>query len=239
MENCAATCPVVTEAVQASSREVRINMALVAIEAEKISESEAARKFKIPRKTLSNRRRSTEAAGHLATTITSEERQKWHQDKADGMNITQIAKKHGRDRGAVRKELKKDPPVVVPAIKPEGMACEIVAREKRAISRQLKGLEGLVLLERELHKSWKADQKRWEKAGRSVWQNNVQEAHNVISSNGCLAKHREILGLSEQASYLEVLDVLEARAKSAMDSIQWLKYLSGYTDLPGGASKVN
>ncbi len=239
MENCAATCPVVTEAVQASSREVRINMALVAIEAEKISESEAARKFKIPRKTLSNRRRSTEAAGHLATTITSEERQKWHQDKADGMNITQIAKKHGRDRGAVRKELKKDPPVVVPAIKPEGMACEIVAREKRAISRQLKGLEGLVLLERELHKSWKADQKRWEKAGRSVWQHNVQEAHDVISSNGCLAKHREILGLSEQASYLEVLDVLEARAKSAMDSIQWLKYLSGYTDLPGGASKVN
>ncbi len=239
MENCAATCPIVTEAVQASSREVRINMALVAIEAEKISESEAARKFKIPRKTLSNRRRSTEAAGHLATTITSEERQKWHQDKADGMNITQIAKKHGRDRGAVRKELKKDPPVVVPAIKPEGMACEIVAREKRAISRQLKGLEGLVLLERELHKSWKADQKRWEKAGRSVWQHNVQEAHDVISSNGCLAKHREILGLSEQASYLEVLDVLEARAKSAMDSIQWLKYLSGYTDLPGGASKVN
>lgn len=239
MENCAATCPVVTEAVQASSKEVRINMALVAIEAEKISESEAARKFKIPRKTLSNRRRSTEAAGHLATTITSEERQKWHQDKADGMNITQIAKKHGRDRGAVRKELKKDPPVVVPAIKPEGMACEIVAREKKAISRQLKGLEGLVLLERELHKSWKADQKRWEKAGRSVWQHNVQEAHDVISSNGCLARHREILGLPEQASYLEVLDVLEARAKSAMDSIQWLKYLSGYTDLPGGASKVN
>ena len=214
-------------------------MALVAIEAEKISESEAARKFKIPRKTLSNRRRSTEAAGHLATTITSEERQKWHQDKADGMNITQIAKKHGRDRGAVRNELKKDPPVVKPATKPEGMACEIVAREKRAISRQLKGLEGLVLLERELHKSWKADQKRWEKAGRSVWQHNVQEAHDVISSNGCLAKHREILGLPEQASYLEVLDVLEARAKSAMDSIQWLKYLSGYTDLPGGASKVN
>lgn len=214
-------------------------MALVAIQAEKISESEAARKFKIPRKTLSNRRRSTGAAGHLASTITLEERQKWHQDKADGMNISQIAKKYGRDRKAVSKELKKDPPVVRPAVKPEGMACEIVAREKRAISRQLKGLEGLVLLERELHKSWKADQKRWEKAGRSVWQHNVQEAHDVISSNGCLARHREILGLPEQASYLEVLDVLEARAKSAMDSIQWLKYLSGYTDLPGGASKVN
>ena len=237
MENCAATCPVVTEAVQASSKEGRIKMAIAAIETEKISEREAAKRFKVSRSTL--HRKGGDAVVQMGQTITPEERKKWHQDKADGMNITQIAKKHGRDRGAVRKELKKDPPVVVPAIKPEGMACEIVAREKRAISRQLKGLEGLVLLERELHKSWKADQKRWEKAGRSVWQHNVQEAHDVISSNGCLAKHREILGLSEQASYLEVLDVLEARAKSAMDSIQWLKYLSGYTDLPGGASKVN
>jgi predicted DNA-binding protein (UPF0251 family) len=237
MENCAATCPVVTEAVQASSKEGRIKMAIAAIETEKISEREAAKRFKISRSTL--HRKGGDAVVQMGQTITPEERKKWHQDKADGMNITQIAKKHGRDRGAVRKELKKDPPVVVPAVKPEGMACEIVAREKRAISRQLKGLEGLVLLERELHKSWKADQKRWEKAGRSVWQHNVQEAHDVISSNGCLAKHREILGLSEQASYLEVLDVLEARAKSAMDSIQWLKYLSGYTDLPGGVSKVN
>ena len=239
MENCAATCPVVTEAVQASSKEGRIKMAIAAIETEKISEREAARRFKLPQKTLNERFKASGGVSGSTQTITSEERQKWHQDKADGMNITQIAKKHGRDRGAVRNELKKDPPVVKPATKPEGMACEIVAREKRAISRQLKGLEGLVLLERELHKSWKADQKRWEKAGRSVWQNNVQEAHDVISSNGCLTKHREILGLSEQASYLEVLDVLEARAKSAMDSIQWLKYLSGYTDLPGGASKVN
>ena len=213
-------------------------MAIAAIETEKISEREAAKRFKVSRSTLYDKRKA-EGVAETGQTITSEERQKWHQDKADGMNITQIAKKHGRDRGAVSKELKKDPPVVVPAIKPEGMACEIVAREKRAISRQLKGLEGLVLLERELHKSWKADQKRWEKAGRSVWQHNVQEAHDVISSNGYLAKHREILGLPEQASYLEVLDVLEAKAKSAMDSIQWLKYLSGYTDLPGGASKVN
>ena len=239
MENCAATCPVVTEAVQASSKEGRIKMAIAAIETEKISQREAAKRFGISHTVISKRLKKGGGVETSCQTITSEERQKWHQDKADGMNITQIAKKHGRDRGAVRKELKKDPPVVVPAIKPEGMACEIVAREKRAISRQLKGLEGLVLLERELHKSWKADQKRWEKAGRSVWQHNVQEAHDVISSNGCLAKHREILGLSEQASYLEVLDVLEARAKSAMDSIQWLKYLSGYTDLPGGASKVH
>ena len=216
-----------------------MKMALAAIESEKISDSEAARRFNVPRTTLIDRRKAGAGGDGSVKAITSRERQKWHQDKADGMNITQIAKKHGRDRGAVSKELKKDPPVVKSVTKPEGMACEIVAREKRAISRQLKGLEGLVLLERELHKSWKADQKRWEKAGRSVWQNNVQEAHDVISSNGCLAKHREILGLSEQASYLEVLDVLEARAKSAMDSIQWLKYLSGYTDLPGGASQVN
>ena len=214
-------------------------MANVAIASDKITERQAAKRFKVPQKTLNRRRKADVGVSQMTQTITPEERQKWHQDKADGMNITQIAKKHGRDRGAVRNELKKDPPVVKPATKPEGLACEIVARERRAISRQLKGLEGLVLLERELHKSWKADQKRWEKAGRSVWQHNVQEAHDVISSNGCLAKHREILGLSEQASYLEVLDVLEARAKSAMDSIRWLKYLSGYTDLPGGASKVN
>ena len=214
-------------------------MAIAAVETEKISQREAAKRFGISHTVISKRLKKGGGVETSCQTITSEERQKWHQDKADGMAIAQIARKYGRDRGAVRKELKKDPPVVVPATKPEGMACEIVAREKRAISRQLKGLEGLVLLERELHKSWKADQKRWEKAGRSVWQNNVQEAHDVISSNGCLAKHREILGLSEQASYLEVLDVLEARAKSAMDSIQWLKYLSGYTDLPGGASKVN
>ncbi len=239
MENCAATCPVVTEAVQASSKEGRIKMAIAAIKDEKISQRQASKRFKVDRSIISRELSADAGVVEINQTITSEERQKWHQDKADGMNITQIAKKHGRDRGAVSKELKKDPPVVVPAIKPEGMACEIVAREKRAISRQLKGLEGLVLLERELHKSWKADQKRWEKVGRSVWQHNAQEAHDVISSNGCLAKHREILGLSEQASYLEVLDVLEARAKSAMDSIQWLKYLSGYTDLPGGASKVN
>ena len=214
-------------------------MAIAAVETEKISQREAAKRFGISHTVISKRLKKGGGVETSCQTITSEERQKWHQDKADGMAIAQIARKYGRDRGAVRNELKKDPPVVVPATKPEGMACEIVAREKRAISRQLKGLEGLVLLERELHKSWKADQKRWEKAGRSVWQNNVQEAHDVISSNGCLAKHREILGLSEQASYLEVLDVLEARAKSAMDSIQWLKYLSGYTDLPGGASKVN
>ena len=239
MENCAATCPVVTEAVQSSSKEGRIKMAIAAIETEKISQREAAKRFGISHTVISKRLKKGGGVETSCQTITSEERQKWHQDKADGMAIAQIARKYGRDRGAVRNELKKDLPVVKPATKPEGMACEIVAREKRAISRQLKGLEGLVLLERELHKSWKADQKRWEKAGRSVWQNNVQEAHDVISSNGCLAKHREILGLSEQASYLEVLDVLEARAKSAMDSIQWLKYLSGYTDLPGGASKVN
>lgn len=239
MENCAATCPVVTEAVQASSKEVRIKMALVAIEDEKISESEAARKFKIPRKTLSNRRRSAEAAGHLATTITLGERQKWHKDKADGMNISQIAKKHGRDRGAVRKELKKDPPVVKPTIKPEGMANEIIAREKKTLAKQAKGLDGLVLLEREMQRHWKSDQKRFDKSGRSVWQSYAKEAHDAISSNGCLKTQREVLGLADQASYLEVLEEMEVRALSVVRSIQWMKYLSGYTDLPKAPSHVN
>lgn len=236
MENCAATCPVVTEAVQASSKEVRMKMALAAIESEKISDSEAARRFNVPRTTLIDRRKASAGGDGSVKAITSRERQKWHQDKADGMNISQIAKKHGRDRGAVSKELKKDPPVIKPATKPEGMACEIIAREKRAISRQLKGLEALVLLERELHKNWKADQKRWEKAGRSVWQRYAQEAHDSISSNGCLAKHREILGLSEQASYLQVLEAVEAHACALVRSIEWSKYLSGYTDLP--SSKI-
>jgi len=213
-----------------------MKMALAAIESEKISDSEAARRFNVPRTTLIDRRKASAGGDGSVKAITSRERQKWHQDKADGMNISQIAKKHGRDRGAVSKELKKDPPVIKLATKPEGMACEIIAREKRAISRQLKGLEALVLLERELHKNWKADQKRWEKAGRSVWQRYAQEAHDSISSNGCLAKHREILGLSEQASYLQVLEAVEARACALVRSIEWSKYLSGYTDLP--SSKI-
>ena len=213
-----------------------MKMALAAIESEKISDSEAARRFNVPRTTLIDRRKASAGGDGSVKAITSRERQKWHQDKADGMNISQIAKKHGRDRGAVSKELKKDPPVIKPATKPEGMACEIIAREKRAISRQLKGLEALVLLERELHKNWKADQKRWEKAGRSVWQRYAQEAHDSISSNGCLAKHREILGLSEQASYLQVLEAVEAHACALVRSIEWSKYLSGYTDLP--SSKI-
>ena len=213
-----------------------MKMALAAIESEKISDSEAARRFNVPRTTLIDRRKASAGGDGSVKAITSRERQKWHQDKADGMNISQIAKKHGRDRGAVSKELKKDPPVIKPATKPEGMACEIIAREKRAISRKLKGLEALVSLERELHKNWKADQKRGEKAGRSVWQRYAQEAHDSISSNGCLAKHREILGLSEQASYLQVLEAVEAHACALVRSIEWSKYLSGYTDLP--SSKI-
>lgn len=208
-------------------------MAIAAIKDEKISQRQASKRFKVDRSIISRELLADAGVAEINQTITLEERQKWHQDKADGMNISQIAKKYGRDRGTVSKELKKDPLVAKPAVKPIGMAREIVAREKKAISKQLKAVEGLVSLECQLRRSWKADQKRWEKAGRSVWQHNVQEAHDVISSNGCLAKHREILGLPEEASYLEVLDLLEAKAKSAMASIQWLKYLSGYTELPG------
>jgi hypothetical protein len=241
MENCAAKCPILDAASQdfeKLSLEVRIEMANVAIASEKISENEAAKRFRVPQSTLNDNRKVAGITGS-GKPATLKERQKWHQDKADGMSIRQIAKKHGRDRGSVSKELKKDPPAVTPAPEPGEKVCEIVKKKKRALSRQSKGLEGLLTLERELQKSMRADQKNWQKIGRSVWHHNVQQAHDVISSNGCLTKHREILGLSEQASYLEVLDALEARAKSAMDSIQWLKYLSGYTDLPGGASTVN
>lgn len=237
MENCAATCPVVTEAVQASSKEGRIKMAIAAIETEKISEREAAKRFKVSRSTL--HRKGGDAVVQMGQTITSEERQKWHQDKSDGMNISQIAKKHGRDRGAVRKELKKDSPVVKPTIKPEGMASEIIAREKKTLAKQAKGLDGLVLLEREMQRHWKSDQKRFDKSGRSVWQSYAKEAHDAISSNGCLKTQREVLGLADQASYLEVLEEMEVRALSVVRSIQWMKYLSGYTDLPKAPSHVN
>lgn len=239
MENCAATCPVVTEAVQASSKEGRIKMAIAAIETEKISEREAARRFRLPQKTLNERFKASGGVSGSTQAITSEERQKWHQDKSDGMNISQIAKKHGRDRGAVRKELKKDPPVVKPTIKPEGMASEIIAREKKTLAKQAKGLDGLVLLEREMQRHWKSDQKRFDKSGRSVWQSYAKEAHDAISSNGCLKTQREVLGLADQASYLEVLEEMEVRALSVVRSIQWMKYLSGYTDLPKAPSHVN
>ena len=239
MENCAATCPVVTEAVQASSKEGRMKLALVSIESEKISVSEAVKRFDVPRTTLIERLKASAGFDGSVKTITSEERQKWHQDKSDGMNISQIAKKHGRDRGAVSKELKKDPPVVKPTIKPEGMASEIIAREKKTLAKQAKGLDGLVLLEREMQRHWKSDQKRFDKSGRSVWQSYAKEAHDAISSNGCLGIQREVLGLADQASYLEVLEEMEVRARSVVRSIQWMKYLSGYTDLPKGDLAVN
>jgi len=239
MENCAATCPVVTKAIQASSKEGLVEMAIAAIEAEKISQREAARRFGVSNVTISRHIKKSGDLLQVKQAITSEERQKWHQDKADGMNISQIAKKHERDRASVRKELKKDPPVVKPTIKPEGMASEIIAREKKTLAKQAKGLDGLVLLEREMQRHWKSDQKRFDKSGRSVWQSYAKEAHDAISSNGCLKTQREVLGLADQASYLEVLEEMEVRALSVVRSIQWMKYLSGYTDLPKAPSHVN
>lgn len=170
---------------------------------------------------------------------TLEERQKWHQDKADGMSFRGIASKYGRSRQAITKELKKDLPVVVSTVKPEGMANEIMAREKKTLAKQAKGIDGLVLLEREMQRHWKSDQKRFDKSGRSVWQSYAKEAHDAISSNGCLKTQREVLGLADQASYLEVLEEMEVRALSVVRSIQWMKYLSGYTDLPKAPSHVN
>jgi hypothetical protein len=51
---CAVTCPVVTEAVKAGTLESRINMAIIAIETEKISQRVAAERFGVAQKTLSD-----------------------------------------------------------------------------------------------------------------------------------------------------------------------------------------
>ena len=235
MENCAATCPIVTEAVQASSKEGRIRMAIAAIEAEKISEREAARKFDVPRKTLNDRRRKQcDDGGRIRPTPTSEERQKWHQDKADGMNIAQIARKHGRDRGAVRNELKKELPKQVKPKAAEGLSVEIVAREKKLLPKQVKQIEGLILLSNTLEKHWKSDQKRLDKAGASVWKAYAKDAHEALISSGCLDECRQLLGLKETATYPEILEALDSFFSKGSVAMNWMLYLSGYRELPGG-----
>ena len=57
--HCAVRCPVVTEAVKAATPESRINMAIAAIESEKISERAAAERFEVPHMTLVCRRQKT------------------------------------------------------------------------------------------------------------------------------------------------------------------------------------
>jgi transposase len=49
---CATTCPVVTEAVKAASPESKLEMAIIAIQTEKISQREAASRFDVARTTL-------------------------------------------------------------------------------------------------------------------------------------------------------------------------------------------
>jgi DNA-binding NtrC family response regulator len=67
--HCAVTCPIVTEAVEAASQESKIRMAMAAIESEKISESAAAQRFGVPRRTLNRR----VGAGQLASIDTPKE----------------------------------------------------------------------------------------------------------------------------------------------------------------------
>ena len=57
--HCAVRCPVVTEAVKAATPESRINMAIAAIESEKISERAAAERFEVSRRTLNRSRQKT------------------------------------------------------------------------------------------------------------------------------------------------------------------------------------
>lgn len=209
-------------------------MAIAAIEAEKISNSEAARRFKVPRTTLIDRRKAGGPVDGSVKRATLEERQKWHQDKADGMSIRQIAKKHGRRRETVSNELKREPPKQVKPKAAEGLSVEIVAREKKLFAKQVKQIEGLILLSNTLEKHWKSDQKRWDKAGASVWKAYAKDAHEALISSGCLDECRQLLGLKETATYPEILEALDSFFKKGSVAMNWMLYLSGYCELPGG-----
>jgi hypothetical protein len=209
-------------------------MAIAAIEAEKISEREAAKRFNVPHKTLNRKRKGSDAVCQVTQAITLEERQKWHQDKVDGMPIAQIARKYGRDRGAVRNELKKEPPKQVKPKTAEGLSVEIAAREKKLFAKQVKQIEGLILLSNTLEKHWKSDQKRWDKAGASVWKAYAKDAHEALISSGCLDECRQLLGLKETATYPEILEALDSSFRKGSVALNWMLYLSGYCELPGG-----
>jgi hypothetical protein len=76
INHCAVTCPVVTEAVKAGTLESRINMAIVAIETEKISQRVAAERFGVAQRTLSDqisteRIRSVADPGKLSNAVGS------------------------------------------------------------------------------------------------------------------------------------------------------------------------
>jgi hypothetical protein len=134
---------VVTEAVKASSPEGRINMALAAIESEKISENTAAERFGVPQRTLNDRRRKEVHAsgstsmqvprethysdGRVVREVTDQERDEWAARHAEGKNFQSIAKEFGRDPRTVTAEIRKRQ-LLVPAPAQEASCPEALQR---------------------------------------------------------------------------------------------------------------
>lgn len=134
--HCAVRCPVVTEAVKAATPESRINMAITAIESEKISERAAAERFGVPHMTLVNRRKKTATVpdGTVAAPpakatkgkdgkerkppATSKEIARAWAMKDSGMSTPAIAKDMGRGERTVREWFTKERPETVQAAQP-------------------------------------------------------------------------------------------------------------------------
>lgn len=134
--HCAVRCPVVTEAVRAATPESRINMAIAAIESEKISERAAAERFEVPHMTLVNRRKKTPtvpfgtvgASASKATKgkdgkerkppATPEEICRAWEMKDSGMSAPAIAQDLGRGKATVRNWFTKERPKTVQAAQP-------------------------------------------------------------------------------------------------------------------------
>lgn len=122
-EQCAESCPVITEAVKAATPESRTAMALVAIESDKISVRAAAERFGVPLTTL-QRKAPTDPFGSVGALrpvptkgkdgklrmppATHEEINRTWEMKDAGMSTLAIAKELGRAAATVRGRLAKD-----------------------------------------------------------------------------------------------------------------------------------
>jgi transposase len=127
--HCAVACPIVTEAVKAATPQSRIEMALVAIESDKISIRAAAERFGVSTMTL-QRKAATVPDGTVAVkqpqatigkdgkmrkppAAPSEITKAWSM-KDSGMSTPAIAKDLGRSERTVREWLAKERPVAPP-----------------------------------------------------------------------------------------------------------------------------
>jgi transposase len=131
--HCAVACPIVTEAVKAATPQSRIEMALAAIESDKISEREAAERFGVSKTTL-RRKAATGPFGPVAAkpeqpaigkdgkmrkapAAPAEITKAWSM-KDSGMRTSAIAKDLGRGERTVRQWLAKQRPAD-PPLKPK------------------------------------------------------------------------------------------------------------------------